>query len=83
MAAWSKHRYIVRKSNNVWASVLKESGKVIGHMKIYPDENHGKFSERNSAKLITYALSECYWGKGYMTEVVKRVVKYAFDEMNI
>jgi RimJ/RimL family protein N-acetyltransferase len=52
-------------------------------MKIYPDENHGKFSERNSAKLITYALSECYWGKGYMTEVVKRVVKYAFDEMNI
>ena len=71
------------KNKDVWAIEAKENKKVIGHLKIYPDENRGKFSERNGAKLITYALSEDYWGKGYMTEVVKRVVKYAFDEMNI
>jgi putative acetyltransferase len=66
-----------------WAIVLKENRKVIGTLRIYSDENRGKFSERNSAKLITYVLSPDYWGKGYMTETVKRVVKYAFDEMNI
>ena len=70
------------ENNDAWAIVLKENEKVIGHLKIYPDENRGKYSERNSAKLITYALSEDYWGKGYMTEAVKRAVKYAFDEMN-
>jgi len=70
-------------NDEVWAIVLKENGKIIDHLKIYPDENRGKFSERNSAKLINYALSEDYWGKGYMTEAVKVAVKYAFDEMNI
>ena len=71
------------ENDEMRAIVLKESGKVIGQLKIYPDENRGQFNERNSAKFINYALSEDYWGNGYMTEAVKRAVKYAFDEMNI
>jgi len=70
------------KNDEVWAIALKENKKVIGHIKIYPDENRGKYSEMNKSKLITYALSEDYWGKGYMTEAIKRVVKYTFVEMN-
>jgi Acetyltransferases, including N-acetylases of ribosomal proteins len=69
------------EQNDVWAIELKENHKVIGHLKMYPDVNRGKFSERNTAKLITYALSEDYWNRGYMTEAVKRAVEYAFDEM--
>jgi RimJ/RimL family protein N-acetyltransferase len=71
------------QSNDVWAIVLKENGRVIGHIKIYPDTNRGRFSEQNSAKLITYALSERYWGHGYMTEAVTRAVKYAFDVLGV
>jgi RimJ/RimL family protein N-acetyltransferase len=71
------------ENNDTWAIVLRNGGKVIGHVKIYPDENRGKYSERNSAKLITYALSEDYWGRGYMTEAVKRAVKYVFDETGV
>lgn len=67
------------KSNETWAIVLKENQKVIGHIKIYPDENRGKYL----AKYISYALSVDYWGKGYMTEAAKRIIKYAFDEMKI
>ena len=67
------------KSDEVWAIVLKESGKVIGQLKIIPDENRGKYY----AKFIHYALSEDYWGKGFMTEAVKRAIEYVFDEMNI
>jgi len=70
------------KDDDRWAVVLKENGKVIGALRLYPDENRGKFSERSSAKLINYVLSEDYWGCGYMTEAVKRAVKYAFEETN-
>jgi len=69
--------------NDTWAVALRDNGKVIGHIKIYPDENRGKYSERNGAKLLTYALSEDYWGRGYMTEAVKQVVKYFFDKMRV
>ena len=62
-----------------WAIVLKENGKVIGSVGISPDENRGKYY----AKYIHYVLSADYWNIGYMTEAVKRVVKYAFEEMNI
>ncbi len=88
MAGWEPHSskevsLNVLKSfienDDRWAIVLKESGKVIGSLRIYPDENRGKYY----AKYINYALSADYWGKGYMTEAVKRVIKYAFEEMYI
>jgi len=71
------------KEDDRWAIVLKENEKVIGQLRLRTDKNRGQFSARNSAYAINYALSEEYWGKGYMTEAVKRVVKYAFDEMHI
>lgn len=67
------------ENDEIWAIVLKENGKVIGSLKIYPDENRGKYN----AKYIGFVLSADYWGKGYMTEAVKRVIKYVFEEMNI
>ena len=66
-----------------WAIALKETGKAIGAVRLYPDEKRGQLSERNGAFLINYFLAEAYWGRGYMTEAVKRVVDYAFDEMGI
>ena len=33
--------------------------------------------------MINYALSAAYWGYGYMTETVNRVIQYAFEELNI
>jgi len=65
-----------------WAIVLKDNGKVIGAIRLYPDENRGKFSEKKSARLINYVLSPDFWGKGYMTEAVKRVIRYALEETN-
>jgi len=69
-------------TDEVWAIVLKENGRVIGHLKITADENRGQFSERHSAYLISYALAEEHWGRGYMTEAVKRAVQYVFEEMH-
>lgn len=67
------------ESNERWAVELKDAGKVIGSIRVYPDNNRGKFF----AKTINYVLSEDYWGNGYMTESVKRIIEYLFEELDI
>ena len=67
------------EKEEVWAIVLKENKKVIGSLGIHPDNNRGKYY----AKTIGFVLSEDYWGKGYMVEAVKRIIKYVFEEMNV
>lgn len=88
IAGWAPHTSLedsmaVLKSyienDNAWAIELKENRKVIGMIKIYPDDNHGRYH----AMMINYALSAVYWGHGYMTETVSRVMRYAFEELNI
>ncbi len=88
IAGWAPHASIEESMNvlrsyiendNAWAIELKENRKVIGIIKIYPDNNHGRYH----AMMINYALSAAYWGDGYMTETVKRVMQYAFDELSI
>ena len=56
---------------------MKDAGKVIGSIRVYPDNNRGKIF----AKTINYVLSEDYWGNGYMTESVKRIIEYLFEEL--
>jgi len=63
-----------------WAIELKGNGKVIGSVKVCPDENRGKYY---NAKYISFVLSADYWGNGYMTEAVKNVLMYLFEEINI
>ncbi len=62
-----------------WAIVLKRNNKVIGSIKMSPDENRGRYY----AKYVSYVLSADYWGKGYMTEALSRIIKYAFEEMKL
>lgn len=88
MAGWKPHESIedARKAlndfilqENHWAIVLKTENKVIGAIKLNPDNNRGKYY----AKAISFVLSPRYWGKGIMTEAAKRVMHYAFDELKI
>ena len=67
------------ENSDRWAVALKDSEKVIGCAGLRSDHNRGKFY----AKSINYVLSEDYWGKGYMTEAIKQIIKYLFDELNI
>jgi len=41
------------------------------------------FEAENSCGEIGYALSRDYWNDGIMTEAVKRVIRFAFENMNI
>ena len=62
-----------------WAIVLKSENKVVGAIKLNPDNNRGKYY----AKAISFVLSRIYWGQGIMAEAAKGVIRYAFDELKV
>ena len=68
--------------SNQWqyALELKESGKVIGSIEIMkPDENS---EAKGVAKEIGYISNPKYWGKGYMTEALRAMIKFCMDKLN-
>ena len=94
MAGWQHHENI-QKSNEIlnlfieedktFAICLKESGKVIGSLGVEKYGMEDKLTEFFSYKgrEIGYVLSKEYWGKGLMTEAVKAVIDYLFNEQNL
>ena len=64
---------------NVFAIVLQENGKLIGSLGLVDDPKR----ENNRARMLGYALSEKYWGKGIMTEAVQTLLRYAFERQEI
>lgn len=57
--------------------VLKETGNLIGACGFHhfaPEHHHLE---------IGYVLNRSHWGKGYMTEVVREMIRYAFEEMGM
>jgi ribosomal-protein-alanine N-acetyltransferase len=65
------------KEGKTYALVYKESGKVIGSLGF--SETHLKANWPGLRVVeIGYVLSKDYWGRGLMTEAVKRVIDYLF-----
>lgn len=65
--------------DETWAIVLKNKNKVIGSLGLHYDYKRNGIN----TKMLGYVLSEEYWGKGIMTEGVKKVISYAFEELKI
>lgn len=66
--------------DDVWAIVDKATLKVIGSLGLHNDD---KRSQKIKSKMIGYVLSEDYWGQGLVTEAVKRVLNFAFGELDL
>lgn len=58
--------------DDLFAIRLKDTGKLIGII-LYFDEKDGVCE-------IGYGVGSAHWGKGYVTEAVKRFLAYLFDE---
>jgi putative acetyltransferase len=67
------------KSNEIWAIEHVETSKVIGSIGIHRDRKR----ENKSARMIGYVINSKYWGKGYATEAAKKIMEYAFDQLDI
>jgi ribosomal-protein-alanine N-acetyltransferase len=61
-----------------WAAVLKESGKVIGHLSFFPVR-----TEEFRTWYIGYIFNPAYYSRGYATEAARAVIKHAFTQLNV
>ena len=64
--------------NNVFAFAIVYDGKAVGSIGVYRKENIHRLTAE-----LGYYLAEEYWGKGIMTEAVKQVCRYVFDNSDI
>lgn len=68
------------EGDQVLAIVYRENGKVIGSIGLHGD----RFREGAvNSRMLGYVLSYDYWGKGLMTEAARRVIRYAFEELEL
>ena len=63
---------------------LEYQGKVIGSLGI-EKYNEERFPELKELKVreIGYVLSKDYWGQGLMSEAVKEVIRYLFEDVGL
>ncbi len=64
------------ESKDTFCIVQKESGKVIGKVDI--DQDSLRYGV--NALGISYYLGEQYTSKGFMTEALREIIRYAFEE---
>lgn len=64
---------------NVWAIEQKESRKLIGSIGLTKDLKR----TNPGVLMLGYSIGEPYWNRGYMTEAVASVLKYAFLQLDL
>lgn len=67
------------EEEDVWGIVMNSSNKVIGSIGLHRDRKR----ENPRSRMIGYALSEDYWGRGLMTEAADRVLRHCFEELDL
>jgi [ribosomal protein S5]-alanine N-acetyltransferase len=60
-----------------WAMEHKEDRKMIGRLVL------GHYEPDDARADLGYAMNRRYWGKGYATEAIRRVVKFGFEELSL
>lgn len=68
-------------NGDLTAVVLRENGRTVGSIGLHPDRlRHG---DAGPCRELGYVLSREYWGRGLMTEAVRRVLSHAFRDMGL
>ena len=62
---------------NIWAVFAIEDSCYVGHAGIYPRPTKKEDWE------FVYYLNQNNWGKGYATEIARRLVEFAFENLNL
>ncbi len=62
---------------NIWAVFTKENSGYIGHAGIYPRPTKKEDWE------FVYFLCREAWGKGYATEIARRIIEYGFEDLDL
>lgn len=65
---------------DVWALFSKEDGEFVGHAELKPRRDE---LAREGDYEIIYVLSRPNWGRGFATEVGRRLLEYGFRELQL
>ena len=60
-----------------WGIALPQTDYLVGKFTLF------NFHPQNQRAEVGYVLNRRYWGKGYMSEVMRRVLNYAFEEQGL
>ena len=71
---WLLDGYENREDFHQWC--VRENGLCVGRMML-------SVNRRFRTGTVAYYLAECAWGKGYMTEILRRVIDFCFDELEL
>lgn len=58
-----------------WAVVLKEGGELIGDLSVV------HVDEYQESGVVGYCMGKQWWGRGLMTEALREVLRYCFEEV--
>jgi len=75
--SWIIARFLTPRKSFTWKVCLKDSNQFIGLAGFSLSNDKFKLGE------IYYKLHPDYWGKGYATEIAKRLVKTGFEDFNL
>lgn len=65
---------------DVWGVFEKEGGAFAGHAEIKPRRD--EFARPGDYEII-YVLTRAHWGRGYATEIARRLVEYGLRELKL
>ena len=66
--------YDTKEDFHQWA--VRENGLCVGRMML-------SVNRRFQTGTVAYYLAESVWGKGYMTEILRRVIGFCFEELGL
>lgn len=87
-AGWSPHKSIddslvfidkIASSPHVFGLIEKETGRIVGTVGLIEDT----MRKNTDALTLGYALGQPWWGKGYMTEAAREVIRYGFEDLRL
>ncbi|MBA3784931.1 MAG: GNAT family N-acetyltransferase [Acidobacteria bacterium] len=61
----------------IWAIFAKEDSRYVGHAGVYP-----RLRRKEDWEFV-YFLNQKSWGKGYATEIARRIIEFAFEDLSL
>lgn len=91
IAGWQPHKSI-EESHDIITNVLngrecyalceKENGKAIGCIELRLN-GHTDMTDKDDECELGYWLGRPFWGKGYMPEAVREILRHAFEDIGM
>ena len=91
IAGWQPHRsveeslYVIKNVLNgaeCYAVCEKENGKAIGAIELKLN-GHTDMTERDDECELGYWLGKPFWGRGYMPEAAKELIRHGFEQLGM